>query len=91
MVRRSTWHFADTFIFRQVPAEIPREVVPKMQSLPPDVKLEFERRFNSEKFQISAIYYDNQLAIVGASNLIEGYVPSIADLNAEDWEIYQPS
>lgn len=90
MVRRSSWHFADTFVFRQVPAEIPREVVPKMQSLPSDVKAEFERRFNSIQFQMNSIYYDNQLAIVGPSNLIEGYAPSVSDLNGEDWEIYNP-
>lgn len=90
MVRRSSWHFGDTFIFKQVPSEIPKEVVPRMTSLPEAVKGEFQRRFESIQFQANAIYYQNQLAIVSPSNQIEGYSFSVADFGATDWVEYKP-
>jgi hypothetical protein len=89
MVRRPHWPL-DTFVFRQVPSEINSDIVPKMQSLPDAVKLEFERRFKSPDFQIDRIFYANQLALVNSSNLIQSYSASIADAFAEDWEIYCP-
>jgi hypothetical protein len=83
MVRRPHWP-------RQVPSEINSDIVPKMQSLPDAVKLEFERRFKSPDFQIDRIFYANQLALVNSSNLIQSYSASVADAFAEDWEIYCP-
>lgn len=90
MVRRSEWFFADTFVFRQVPSVIPKEVVPKMQSLPDLVKQEFQRRFDSPSMQVSGISYSNQYALVNGSNLIVGYSPSVSDIQAEDWMEYKP-
>lgn len=90
MVRRSSWN-PDTFVFRQVPATISKDIVPKMQSLPDSVKSEFERRFKDQNMQIDAIYYDNQLAIVNSSNLIESYSPSVADSLADDWQMIMPN
>jgi len=86
MARRTSWE-TNTFIFRQVPSEINKEIVPKMQSLPQAVKTEFDRRFNDPSFQISTLYYDNQVAIVNSSNLIQGWNPSPADMFAMDWQI----
>jgi hypothetical protein len=88
MVRRPEWP-KDTFVFMQVPANIPQEVIPNMQSLPKAVKAEFERRSKDEQLQVSGIQYCNQLAIVNCSNLIESYSPSVADSMAEDWEVYE--
>ena len=83
-VARTVW--CDTgFVFMQVPSEIKRNIVPKMQSLPQSVKDEFERRFNDSKEQIDAIYYDDQLALVHPSNLITGWSPSVSDSFATDW------
>ncbi|MEM8506236.1 MAG: MW1434 family type I TA system toxin [Bacteroidota bacterium] len=87
MAKRPLWPEGD-FIFCQVPATIPRSVVPGMQSLPQAVKDEFERRFEDEAQQIDAIYYAHQIAYVNSSNLIVGYSPSIEDLQAEDWIIH---
>ena len=84
----STWRYDECFIFMQVPSEINRTIVPKMQSLPQAVKDEFEKRFNDEILQINAIYYQNQLAIVYKSNLICGYAPSTEDALANDWYVY---
>lgn len=86
MIRRSSW-YPDTFVFRQVPAVISKEIVPKMQSLPDSVKQEFIRRFSDDNLQVDAIYYDNQLALVNSSNLIQSYSPSVEDCMAEDWQI----
>lgn len=87
MVTRSGWNGRGLFVFMQVPAEINKEIVPKMQSLPQSVKNEFQRRFDDPNEQIDAIYYSNQLALVSTSNMITGWAPSTSDSLAEDWEI----
>ena len=89
MVARHGWNGKGLFVFMQVPSEIPSDVVPKMQSLPDKVKDKFIDRFGDEAFQIDAIYYSNQLALVNTSNLITGWSPSTSDALAEDWFEYQ--
>ena len=83
--RRSSWKEDVKFIFMQVPAEIDKDIVPKMQSLPQSVKDYFMGTF--EKEQINAIYYNDQIAQVNSSNLITSYSPSVSDLLANDWEV----
>lgn len=87
MVQRTSWSDSKQFVFMQVPSEISRIIVPKMQSLPQSVKDEFEKRFNDPNEQIDAIYYNDQLALVGLSNLITSYSPSVSDCFANDWVI----
>jgi len=84
-VQRTGWNGDGLFIFMQIPSEIPRQIVPNMQSLPQSVKDEFERRFNDENEQIDAIYYSNQVAMVHPSNGITSWSPSITDCFEEDW------
>lgn len=79
-VARAGWNGKGMFVFRQVPAEIPSDVIPNMQSLPNSVKAEFGRRGGS-------IRYSDQLALVKPDNSISGWAPSTADSLAEDWEI----
>lgn len=86
-VARQGWNGKGLFVFMQVPSQIGKDIVPKMQSLPQTVKDEFQRRFESPSEQIDAIYYDNQLALVNTSNLITGWSPSTSDALAEDWFI----
>lgn len=78
MVCREGWNGKGLFVFMQVPAVIGMDVVPKMQSLPAEVKLEFGRRGKP-------ISYSNQLALVKPDNSINGWAPSTADALAEDW------
>lgn len=85
MVARTEWEPDNYFLFRQVPAEIKKDIVPKMQSLPQSVKDEFEKRFNDDNYQIDAIYYDDQIAVVNDSNLIVNWSPTVSDVLAEDW------
>lgn len=85
--RCQEWPPEKKFVFIQVPSTIKREIVPKMQSLPDSVKDYFNETFESESEQIDAIYYTNQIALVGPSNLIESYAPSCADLLSDGWII----
>ena len=87
---RSIWKNTDKkFIFKQVPAEIKQEIVPKMQSLPDDAKKQFQLTFEDANEQIDAIYYSNQIALVGLSNTIDSYSASAQDIFAEDWLIVE--
>lgn len=86
MIARTSWEIG-TFIFMQVPSEINKEIVTKMQSLPQSVKDALQRRFDNPKLQISSIFYDNQIAKVNPSNLVTGYSPSISDSLAVNWFI----
>lgn len=85
--RCQEWPPEKKFVFVQVPSTIKSEIVPKMQSLPDSVKAYFNETFESESDQINAIYYTNQIAIVGPSNLIESYSPTCADILSESWVI----
>jgi hypothetical protein len=80
----------DVFIFMQVPQSISRDIVPKMTSLPPAVKAEFERRFNDYRFRENsqeAIHYRDQLAIVNKKNEITTWMACPEDVFADDWVI----
>lgn len=79
--RRQDWK-PNTFVFMQVPAEIPLETIPKMQSLPEPVKAELAARN-------LPLRYSNQFALVGADNSINGWTPSPADVLAEDWVVLE--
>ena len=82
-VAREGWNGKGLFVFMQVPAEIPKDIVPKMQSLPQSVKDEFQRRFDAETHLY--IRYSNQMAIVNQNNEIKGWAPSGSDSLATDW------
>lgn len=82
-VRRNDWGEESKFIFRQVPSQVPADVVSKMSSLPQSVKDYFKTTFENE--QIDAIYYSNQIAHVGLSNMVTSWSPSTTDAMAEDW------
>jgi hypothetical protein len=93
---RSDWNTKGTFIFMQVPAEIPMEVVPKMQSLPEYVKEMFKLRHEAatlpdgtffDPILMNTIRYKDQMAIVYPDNTICGWSPSVTDMFAEDWII----
>ena len=80
-ITRSGWNGKGMFIFMQVPAEIPMDTVPKMQSLPQSVKDVFIER------EQKGITYKNQIAMVYPDNTIYGWVASPSDVLEEDWII----
>lgn len=79
-VRRSGWNGNGMWVFKQVPAEVPQDIIPKMQSVPESAKAAFIERGTPLK-------YDNQLALVTVSGDINGWTPSVSDALAEDWEV----
>jgi hypothetical protein len=84
-VKKLTWGEDRKFIFRQVPSSVPSKFVANMTSLPQSVKDYFEETFEFE--QIDAIYYSNQIALVGLSNMITSWSPSVEDIFGDDWII----
>ena len=89
-VYRKSWTGSEKlFIFKQAPSRIPGEIVPKMTSLPEQVKKQFMATFVDERLQISSIYYSDQLAVVGLYNKIDSYSVSADDIFANDWEVYE--
>ena len=81
MIARSGWNGKGLFVFKQVPATITADIIPKMQSLPQLVKDEFAKR--GAEF----IDYFDQLALVSPDNTIQGWAPSTPDALADDWMI----
>lgn len=86
--RRSGWRpitpaVGAPFVFKQVPSEVPAAIIPKMTSLPQQVKdLVVARGL--------PLRYDNQFARVSADNEVSGYAPAPEDLLANDWEAIHP-
>ena len=68
-----------------VPSTVPAEIVSKMTSLPPQIKSIFAERI---EFGLTSIHYEDQLAIVDPGSTIRGYTPSVSDVVALDWEVY---
>jgi hypothetical protein len=78
LVQRAGWNGKGMFVFRQVPATIEMDIIPKMTSVPALVKNVFASRGR-------AIHYNNQMAIVDKDNNISGWNASSQDVMAEDW------
>ncbi len=93
LIAREGWNGKGLFVFMQIPSTIPMEVVPKMQSLPQEVKDEFKRRSEEravgEKIHLDNIYYSNQFCIVNPNNNINGWIASSSDISSSDWCILQ--
>jgi len=89
MIYRTGWNGIGLFVFAQVPAIIGIDIIPKMQSLPNQVKDVFINRAEYGKpATFQSIAYKDQLALVDAFNVITGWSPSTADALATDWKVY---
>lgn len=83
-VRRKGWNGKGLMVFKQVPAYIENEVIPKMQSLPQDAKdLILKGKGFIDYISQCLIYNEN-------TGRADSWVPSISDIFAEDWEIIFP-
>lgn len=70
-------------VFKQVPAHIESDIIPKMQSLPQSAK---DLILKGKGF----IDYTSQCLIYNENTgRADSWVPSISDVFAEDWEIVQ--
>lgn len=81
IVSRAGWNGKNLFVFRQVPSEVPAEIIPKMTSLPPAVKAVLVKSG-------APITYQNQFCIVYPDNSLHGWQPSGSDALATDWQIH---
>lgn len=80
-VRRKGWNGKNLMIFKQVPAQIPSEIIPRMQSLPQEAK----RLILEHKGEIN---YESQCLIYNSeTGRADSWVPSISDVFATDWEL----
>ena len=82
-IRRKGWNGKGLMVFKQVPAHIESDVIPKMQSLPQSAK---DLILKGKGF----IDYTSQCLIYNENTgRADSWVPSISDVFAEDWEIIQ--
>ena len=80
-IRRSGWNGKGLMVFKQIPAHIESDIIPKMQSLPQSAK---DLILKGKGF----IYYTSQCIIYNENTgRADSWVPSISDVFAEDWEI----
>ena len=80
LIARSGWNGKGMFVMKQIPAEIPLEVIPKMQSVQEDAK-------NILLGRGTTLKYCNQMLIVKQDGTADSWVPSSSDVFAEDWNI----
>lgn len=80
MIAREGWNGKGLFVFKQIPAEIALDIIPKMQSVPQKVKAKMIASKTTLK-------YNKQLAIVCAEGKVNSWSPSVADTLANDWYI----
>ena len=82
-IRRSGWNGKGLMVFKQVPAHIESDIIPKMQSLPHSAK---DLILKGKGF----IDYTSQCLIYNENTgRADSWVPSISDVFAEDWEIVE--
>lgn len=80
-IRRTSWP-EGTFVVKQVPADIPSEIIPKMTSLPDSVKNLLLGRSAD-----AAIHYRNQMLQIDRNGIANAWQPNAEDVFAEDWQI----
>ncbi len=80
-VRRNGWNGKGLMVFKQVPAHITSEIIPKMQSLPDEAK----RHILAAGDHID--YVSQCLIFNPSTGEANSWVPSISDVFATDWEL----
>lgn len=81
IVRRQGWNGKGIYVFRQVPAFITSEIIPKMQSLPESAKEFILKHSKNIHYKSQCLIYNE---MTGEAN---SWVPSISDVFADDWEV----
>lgn len=81
VIRRSGWSDKNLVVFKQVPAHITGDVIPKMQSLPQSAKTLVGNGKNVIDYTSQCLVYNRFTGVA------DSWVPSISDVFAEDWEL----
>lgn len=82
-VRRSGWNGDGLMVFKQVPAHINSDIIPKMQSLPDEAKRLILRSGDHIDYVSQCLIFN---AHTGQAN---SWVPSISDVFANDWMLVE--
>lgn len=80
-VRRKGWNGKGMFVVKQISCNVEGDVIPKMQSLPKQVKNILMKR------KQPCINYTYQLLLVQKSGRADSWTASSSDIFADDWEI----
>ena len=81
LVYRDGWNGKGMFVVKQIPSEIPLEVIPRMQSVQADAK-------DILLLRNTTLKYCNQMLIIKQDGTADSWVPSSSDVFAEDWNIH---
>jgi len=84
-IRREGWNGSGLMVFKQVPAHITSDIIPKMQSLPDEAK----RLILESGDHID--YVSQCLIFNPATGEANSWVPSISDVFANDWQLVESS
>jgi len=82
MVCREGWNGKGMFVFKQIPAEIGLDVIPRMTSVPQSVK-------NRMLEKGITLKYNNQMALVQSDGSVDSWIASSSDTFAKDWCILE--
>lgn len=80
-IRRSGWNGKGLVVFKQVPARIEADAIPRMQSLPDQAKLILLKSGDHIEYRAQCLILNTN---TGEAN---SWAPSISDLFAGDWEL----
>lgn len=80
-VRRNGWNGKGLMVFKQVPAHIGSDIIPKMQSLPDEAKRLILESGDHIDYVSQCLIFNPE---TGEAN---SWVPSISDVFAHDWEL----
>lgn len=83
VIRRKGWNGKGLVVFKQVPAHIGSDIIPKMQSLPQLAKGLISKESGFINYTSQCLIYNTN------TGRADSWVPSISDVFAEDWEIVE--
>lgn len=80
-VRRLGWNGKGLYVFKQVPASIDKDVIPRMQSLPQQAKEIILQTTEHIDYTSQCLIFNSK------TGRADSWVPSISDVFADDWQI----
>lgn len=82
-VRRNGWNGKGLMVFKQIPAHITSNIIPKMQSLPDEAKRLIIEAKGYIDYTCQCLIYNPE------TGRADSWVPSVADIFANDWELVE--
>lgn len=80
-IRRNGWNGKGLMVFKQVPAHITSEIIPKMQSLPDEAKRLILAHGDHIDYTCQCLIFNPE------TGRADSWLPSISDVFATDWEL----